>query len=287
MTGAPRLPAAGPAGAVAVVVRALRRLGRRQGGLIAAGVAFFALLGLFPGLAAVIALFGLLADPAVIAAQLPLLAEFVPPEAFRLIEAQVNALVRTGSGTLGWAGVVSVAVALWSARAGVGALQGGLDAIHGTPPRGGLQAIVSALVLTVALVGCVIAAFLAVVVAPLVLALVPLGPAAGWALAVLPWVAALGLLLAVLALVYRFGPNRGRGSVLAGVVVALVLWGAASLGFSAYLRRFGAYNEIYGSIGAVAALMMWFYIGAWVVLLGAAVNAERDAPPARPSGGIA
>lgn len=261
-----------------------RRIGERNVGLISAGVAFFAILAIFPGLAAVIALFGFLADPAIIQEQLALLQDFTPPDAYRLLSGQVNALMGATPSTLGWTTLFSTLAALWSARAGVGALQRGLNAIYGGEMRSGFWQIVSALGLTVALVGVVLVALLAVVVVPVALSYLPLGPASGLALSVLPWVVALGVMVWGLALVYRFGPNLGVGAdrramarrTAPGIVLALIVWAGASIGFSFYLTNFGNYNQVYGSIGAVIALLMWLYIGAFVVLLGACLNAEMD-----------
>jgi membrane protein len=267
-----------------------RRIGERNVGLISAGVAFFAILAIFPGIAAVIALFGFLADPAVIREQMAVLQDFAPPEVYRLLTAQVNALLGATQSTLGWTTLFSTLAALWSARAGVGALQRGLNAIYGGEMRSGFWQIVSALGLTVALVGVVLVALLAVVVAPVVLAYLPLGPLSGLALSVLPWAVALGVMFWGLGLVYRYGPNLGHAAerramgrrTAPGVILAVVVWAAASIGFSLYLTNFGTYNQVYGSIGAVIALLMWLYIGAFVVLLGACLNAEMDRLRAHP-----
>lgn len=271
--------------ALRVSGRVFVRLGQRNVGLISAGVAFFSILAIFPGLAAVIALFGFLADPGIIREQMTLLREFAPDEAFRLLDTQVTALLSANQSTLGWATLISTAAALWSARAGVAALQRGLNAIYGADNRGSLWQVLSALGLTLALVGVVLVALLAVIVVPILLALVPLGPLAGPVLAVVPWIVALGVLVLGLALIYRYGPNHGSGAephrVVPGIVLAVLVWAAASIGFSYYLQNFGSYNQVYGSIGAVIALLMWFYIGAFVVLLGACLNAEMDLRAAR------
>ncbi|MEZ5911772.1 MAG: YihY/virulence factor BrkB family protein [Paracoccaceae bacterium] len=256
---------------------ALDRMDRMNLGLIAAGCAFFAMLSVFPALAAVIALFGFFADPGVIDTQMAILAEFLPDQAFALLNGQVRALIAANSSTLGWTTVLSLGFALWSARAGVSALTRGLNAIHRAPHRQGLHRVVSAYGLTLALVALALVALAAVVVVPLVLAFAPLGAIAVEALGWAQWALALFTVVSGIWLVYRLGPNvdRDRHSRIApGLIVAVVLWVAVSLAFSAYLQNFGNYNRVYGSIGAVIALLMWFYISAYVVLLGAAVNAE-------------
>ncbi len=251
-------------------------MGARHVGLNSAAVAFYAMFSLFPALAALIAVFGLVADPVAVAAQLDLMADFVPDAAFTLISEQIDALLAARADTLGWASVLALVIALWAARAGVGALMQALNAVFEVPARGGIAHTFVALGLTLSLIGLGIAALLIVVVMPVVLAFVPLGPLAAIALQAGRWIVALGVLVLALGLLYRFGPNR-RGArlrwITPGAVAAILLWLAASLGFSIYLTNFGNYNEVYGSIGAVAALLMWFYISAYLVLFGAVLNA--------------
>ncbi len=257
-------------------------------GLIAAGCAFFGMVAIFPAIAAVIALFGLVADPVVVGEQLDLLRDLMPPEAFALFERQTLALLAARSDTLGWASGLSILLALWSARAGVLAIMRGLNNIHDQPNRTGLWQAVVAFALTIGLVGLALSALMLVVVAPVALALLPLGPAAAWTAEALRWTLAVAVLLAGLGLVYRYGPNSPGemrpGWISPGALAALTLWLAGSLGFNLYLANFGNYNEVYGSIGAVIALLIWLYLSAYIVLLGAVLNhlphaLSRGTPP--------
>ena len=244
-------------------------------GLIAAGVAFFGMFGIFPAIAAVIAVFGIVADPVVIAEQMTLMEGIIPEDAYRLLARQVNRLVLAPSGTLGWATAISIALALWSARAGVGALIGGLNAIAGERMRNGFWQVVVALILTVVLMALAIVATMVVVVAPVVLAFIPVANSTAWLLEGLRWLIALGVLVLGISLLYRFGPARisGRGRwITVGAVIVVILWVAASVGLSFYLTNFGSYNEVYGSIGAVIGLLLWLYVSAYLVLLGAVLN---------------
>lgn len=255
-------------------------------GLIAAGVAFFGIFGIFPGIAAVIAIFGLMADPVVIAEQLTLMEGIIPPDAYRLISSQINRLVRAPADALGWATVVSIALALWSCRAGVGALIGGLNAIAGQRVRNGVWQMIVAFMLTIALVSLAIVALTVVVILPIGLAFFPVANSTAWLLEGARWLIALGVLMMGLSLLYRFGPARigGRGRwITVGAFVVVILWVAASAGLSFYLTNFGSYNEVYGSIGAVIGLLLWLYVSAYLILLGAALNVEihgYDKPPA-------
>ena len=259
--------------------------GEKHLGLIAAGVAFFGMFGIFPGIAAVIAIFGLVADPVVIAEQLALMEGIIPPDAYRLISSQINRLILAPTDALGWATVVSITLALWSCRAGVGALIGGLNAIAGQRVRNGIWQMVVALLLTIALVALAIVALTVVVLVPIGLAFIPVATSTAWLLEALRWLIALGVLMTGLSLLYRFGParigSRGRW-ITVGAFAVVVLWVAASAGLSYYLTNFASYNEVYGSIGAVIGLLLWLYVSAYLILLGAALNVEvhgYDKPP--------
>lgn len=251
--------------------------GERHIGVIAAGVAFFGMFAIFPGLAAIIAVFGLLADPIVVADQLELMREVIPEEAFSLISGQIDRLLAAQTGTLGWATFVSIALAVWAARAGVAGLMGGLNAIAGRPPRNGFKQALVALTLTVVLVSLAIVAMFAVVVAPLVLTYAPLAERSAEIIDGFRWVLAFSVLYAALSLLYRFGPNQ-RGArvrwLTIGALTAIVLWIGASMGLSYYLSNFASYNEVYGSIGAVIGMLLWLYITAYLILLGAALNLQ-------------
>ena len=245
--------------------------------LISAGIAFYGILAVFPGLAAIIAIWGLVSDPAIVDAQLDLMRGIIPDDAFRLLSVQVDRLVRTSSSTLGWAGALSILFALWSARSGVSALIRGLNTIHGTRNRGGVMHYLIALFLTACLVGVALVALTAIVIVPIILAFLPLGNFAELVIEVIRWSTAITVLLMALSLLYRYGPNRPdyrMSWITPGSFLVVIFWAAASAGFSLYLSNFGTYNEVYGSIGAVIAMLMWLYISAFLILLGASLNVE-------------
>ncbi len=252
---------------------------RKNLGLIAAGVGFFSMLAVFPGLAALIAISGLVIDPQVIGDKLQLLEDLVPPEIYKLLGDQLSALAMASEGTLGWTTVISTVAAVWSARAGVSALLRGLNATYRESNRVGITRIVKTLGLTAAAVGFVAAALGAIIIVPAVIAIIPMAPSAAWTVALLRWFIAGGVLVAGLGIIYRLGPNRRSaraGWVTPGAVVAAVLWVAVSWLLSTYLANFPRYNEVYGSIGAAVSMLLWFYLSAYVVLLGATLNAELE-----------
>ncbi|WP_298259631.1 YihY/virulence factor BrkB family protein [uncultured Litoreibacter sp.] len=261
------------------VSKLLVTMDERNLSLISAGVAFYAMLAIFPALAALIALWGVFLDPAFIDDQVSLLHGVIPNDAFGLFDTQVDALIRANDSTLGYTSLVSLGAALWSTRAGVSALIRGLNAVYSAPHRTGIRRTVAALLLTICLIAMSLIALTGIVIFPLVLAVFPLGKYAEDTFETWRWIVVVTAVIMGLGLIYRFGPNHQTTFLKArwvspGAVIALVIWGAASWAFSLYLANFGKYNEVYGSIGAVVALLMWFYISAWVVLLGATVNCE-------------
>lgn len=262
------------------VVAVWTRMGDGHFGLIAAGVAFYAMFAVFPGLGAAVALWGLVADPSVIGGYLAVAERFLPPEARTLVHDQVIGLITAPRAALGWTTVLSFAIALYSARAGVSALIQGLDVVHRAKPRGWLWGYAVDFLLTVALIGALFVALVTVVVVPVVLSYVEFGSFEAWLTKVLPFGAMFLLVLTCLSILYHFGPNvsgDGRTAwISVGVLVATIAWAGVSIGFSVYLANFNSYNAIYGSIGAVIILMMWLYLSVWAVLLGGAINAELD-----------
>lgn len=258
---------------------ASREMDERNLSLIAAGVAFYAMLALFPALAATIAIWGFFADPQIISDQLVLLQSFVPADGYALIEAQVRALTSADVGTLGIASGISIFAAMWTARSGVAALIRGLNTVHGAPTRAGIRSLLTALSLTIILIATAIVAMTTIIVVPIALAFLPLGPNVAKTFEIIRWLIIISVAMLGIGILYRFGPNlhgaQRPGWITPGAVAATIIWGSVSAAFSLYLANFGNYNEVYGSIGAVIALLMWFYISAWVVFLGAAINVAR------------
>ncbi|TFL19229.1 YihY/virulence factor BrkB family protein [Jannaschia formosa] len=247
--------------------------------LISAGVAFYGMLALFPALAAIVALWGMFNDPANVLPQLEYYRSIIPADAYSLVATQIQALTSAEPEALGWASVLSLLVALWSTRAGVAALMMGMNAVYKQRNRQGFAHYRTAILLTVSLVFVALVAIAAIIVAPIVMAFVPLGPVAGMAIEAVRWMLAVGVLLLGSGIIYRYGPNRRNariGWITPGSVMAVALWGLASWAFGVYLAEFGRYSEVYGSIGAVVALLMWLFISAFLLLLGGAVNAELE-----------
>ncbi|WP_238365032.1 YihY/virulence factor BrkB family protein [Mesobacterium pallidum] len=249
-------------------------------GLIAAGIGFFATLAVFPALAVLVLTWSIFFDPEQIQTTLELSQEVVPPEVFKVIADTLGRLITAGSyETLTYATIVSFLFALWSARAGVSALIRGLNAAHSLPHRANtFMRYLQAILLTLSICGTAVVAIAAIIVVPIFQAFLPQGAVSSWLVEALRWGAALGSIIMALGLTYRLGPNFGDrerpGWISPGAILAAVLWLGVSLLFSIYLQNFANYNEVYGSLGAAVALLMWFYLSAYVVLIGGALNAR-------------
>ncbi len=248
--------------------------------LSAAGCAFYATLALFPALTMLVFIYGLVFDPHTVEPQLRNLRTLLPPPAYVLIEARVHALVSRPGASLRLGLIVSAAVTYWSASTGTKSLLSALNLAYGEVERRGVLGF------QLAGLGMTLAAILAAVLGLGVLVGLPtvigflglsayqetLARAGGLG----------GLLLFVLVallLLYRFGPSRApeaRHVVVPGAIVAALGWVVASVLFSIYVTRVGRLDVTYGPLAAVVGVMMWFYVSAYVVLLGAELNAALE-----------
>jgi len=155
----------------------------------------------------------------------------------------------------------------------------GLNSVYNQRNRNTAHHYFRALILTFSLVMVGIIALVTVVIAPIVLAFVPLGAFGTMVADLIRWTIAITVLLAGIGVLYRFGPNRQPakiGWLTFGAVFAVVSWAVVSIGFSYYVANFGNYNQVYGSIGAVIAMLVWLWISSFLVLMGASWNAQVE-----------
>jgi membrane protein len=251
------------------------------------GVAFFALLAVFPAIATIVSLYGLFADVSTIRGHLSLLAGILPGGVLELIGGQIGLIVTQGSDTLGVAFIVGFVVALWSANSGVAALFDALNVVYGEKEkRSLLRFYATTFLLTLGMIGFVVLAIGAVVVTPVVLSFMGFMTQAERFLAILRWPILLIVVGVWLAIIYRYGPSRRDPKwrwVTWGSTMAAVLWLAASMLFSWYVANFDSYNKTYGSLGAGVGFMVWIWLSVVIVLLGAELNAEMEHQTARDS----
>lgn len=247
---------------------------------IAAGVAFYALLAIFPGIAAVVALYGLFADPSTIGTHLTDLSGVLPGGAIDVIGDQLQRLTNQGHAALGFTFLLSLAVSIWSANAGVKGMFDALNVVYGErEKRSFIKLNCISLAFTCGGLLFVLLALIALVVLPLVIDYLGLTRGAQWLLALGKWPL---LLLAVglaVALLYRHGSSREKTQwrwLTWGSAFAAVGWLVVSVLFSWYAANFGSYNKTYGSLGAAAGFMTWIWLSCIVILLGAELDAEME-----------
>ncbi len=243
-------------------------------------MAFYAVLALFPAIAALVALYGYVANAADIADLLGTTRQFLPPDAYALIESQVSDLIAAGSQKLGLTSIIALLFAFWSARAGVYGMVAGINVAYSEDDnRTILGSILLTLGLTAVLLLVIIVAILSIVIIPVILQTIELEGHAAWIASVVRWPILLFTVVFAVGVLYRYGPDR-RGAraqwISWGSVIATGVWLLGSLLFSWYVSNFANYNATYGSLGAIIGLLMWFFVGAFIVLLGAELNAELE-----------
>ena len=270
-----------------ILMRTKDEVGEDHVSMIAASIAFYALLALFPAIAAAVALWGLLFDPQQIEQQMAAASSALPPEAAGIVTGQAQKVAdSTGTG-LSLAAIGGLLFALYSASKGTKAIIEGLNMIYDEEEKRGLIRLnLVALALTLGLIVIAIVSLALVAVLPGLLAGLGIGGVTGGLFTWLRWPLLALVAVVGLAVLYRFAPSRDAPRwrwVSWGAVIATALWIAGSMLFSFYVRNFATYNETYGSLGAVIILLMWFWLSAFVVLLGAELNAEMEHQTARNS----
>jgi membrane protein len=247
---------------------------------VAAGVVFYGLLATFPAVTALVSLYGLFASPASIADHLASVGSFLPQGTLDIIREQVTRIAAKGEAKLGFTFLFGLALALWSANAGVKAVIDALNVIYDEKEkRGFFKLNLVSLAFTIAGLFAVLIAISAVVAIPVVLTFVNLG---GWTetlVQVLRWPALLVMVMIALALLYRYGPSRREARwqwLSVGSIFAAAAWLGSSALLSWYIANFGSYDATYGSLGAAIGMMTWMWLSSIVILFGAELNSEIE-----------
>jgi len=248
--------------------------------LIAGGVTYAVLLALFPGLAALVSLYGLVFDTAQIEKQIAALSGVLPAQTRELLSQELHSLVASSNGALGFAAIIALLLAVWSASRGMSGLITAINiAYEEKERRSFLKFNLIALGLTLGLVISGVIAIGLIAVLPAAVQLLAVGSATKWLLLLVQWPLLIVLVMGGLAVLYRFGPDRDKPRwrwVSPGAIAATVLWIIGSAGFTVYVANFNSYDKTYGSLGGVVVLLTWLYLSALMVLLGAAINAQAE-----------
>jgi membrane protein len=247
--------------------------------LLAAGVAFYAFLAIFPALIALVSIYGLFADPSTIANQLGSVTATLPEDARQVITDQVTMLASRRS-ALSIGLIISIVIALWSASAGISNLLTAINVAYDEEEkRGFVKKRLLSLGLTLgAIVFMMIMLAIVAVLPPLLKAVFGTG-ALRWVFQILGWLVLIVIVAVALAILYRLGPDRDAPRmrwVSVGAIVATVMWLAASIGFSIYSSTFGNYAKTYGVFAGIVVLLFWLWLSMYSILLGAEINAETE-----------
>jgi membrane protein len=246
----------------------------------AAGVVFFGLLAVFPAITALVSSYGLFADPSTIGANLQTLASMLPEGSFQIVQDQISRVLAKGSTALGATFLFGLALAIWSANAGVKAVIDALNVVYEEREKRSLVKLnLLSLGFTISGIAALLLMVSAVVAFPLAVDHLGLKPQSQFIIGLARWPLMFLILMTALAVLYRFGPSR-RGArwqwLSIGALLASVLWLAGSAALSWYLANFGNYSATYGSLGAAIGLMMWMWMSATIVLFGAELNSEIE-----------
>jgi membrane protein len=263
-----------------VTLGALREAITDQVSLAAAGCGFYATLALFPAISVLISFYGLVFDVIAVEQQLAVVQRLLPPPAYTLIDDRVHELVSQPNNALSISLIVSLIVAFWSASAGTKSVLSALNVAYDTVEQRGILGFqLIALAMTLCAVVAAVLAIAVLVFLPTVIAFVGLSDYSAALINAFSMALLIVLVGGTIALLYRYGPSRSpppEQRIFPGAVLATVLWLIASTGLSFYVSHIASLGVTYGPIGAVVAIMLWFYLTAYAVLLGAEVNAQLE-----------
>ena len=263
-----------------ILYRVWKDTGKKNLSLVAGGVTYYLLLALFPALAALVSVYGLVADPADMAKSVQSLSGMLPPSTVTLIGTGLRQLVSASSRSLGLGAVIGIGIAIWSSVRGMTGMMTALNIAYAQPERRGfIRFNVTALMLTVVVIAGGLIALALVVGLPLALNGAGARGPARWVGLVVEWPLLIVFVMAIVALIYRYGPDRSEPEwkwASPGVIVATILWIAGSILFTVYVYHFGSYNKTYGSLSALLVLLTWMWLSAYAVLFGAEINGEAE-----------
>lgn len=248
--------------------------------VIAAGVAFFSLLAVFPLITACLSIFGYFADPAAVEQQLSAVSSVLPKEAWDILDAQIKAVTNAPNKGLGLGILFGLSLALYSAGSGIRAMMRAMNVAYGErEKRGRVHFYALAISMTVSVTVFMFVALAIIVGVPALLNFVNLDKAASRLAGYMPWIILISVFAFSTAALYRIGPSRRPAKfrwILPGVIFSTLAWMGMSYLFSTFVAEFGNYNKTYGGLSAVIILLVWFWLTAFVVIVGAELNAELE-----------
>jgi membrane protein len=263
-----------------ILARVKSEIGSDHVTLVSAGLAMYALLAVFPGLAAAVAIYGLFASPATVVEHMQTFSDLLPPGTWELFSRQLQSVAGQAQSSLSFAALTGVLVALWSARSGMSSLMVATNIAYAEAEKRGFikQTLLSLVFTLAAILGFLTVLALGVIV-PLALKVLGTHEWVQWFVGALRWLALWLVAVLGLSVLYRYAPSRERARwrwVTWGSAIAATLWILISVAFAFYVGKFASYGKTYGALSGVVALLMWFYVSSFTVVLGAEINAEME-----------
>ncbi len=248
--------------------------------IVSAGIAFYFFLAIFPAIAAALSIYGLVMEPAEVEQQMSQLANVIPEQAHQIISNILEKQSEKSGSYLGWILVLSILISVWSANRGTKAVFQGVNITYNEKDERGFFKL-TAVTLLFTIGGIIIGFFaIAMVVAfPALIDKIGLPATLETIIQLLRWPILALIVMFSLATVYKVAPSRKSPEYKWtnwGAVIATLLWLGGSLLFSLYVNNFDNIDEMYGSFAAVIILMLWFFLTAFIILLGAEINSEME-----------
>ena len=274
-------------GLIDVLMRIWSRQGDANMGLIAAGIAFYGLLSLFPGITAGVALAGMFMERDVLVENSAEIAAVLPEAASEIILGQLREVASADETALGIAALVALGIALFSASRALSNFVAGLNVVYEEKEtRGFIHLTALNLGLTLTMLVGIIFAVVIVAAIPAIANFLGGMPLVTEIIFLARWPILFLFGAGGFAVLYRFGPDRRAARwrwLTPGALIACLLWVLGTIGFSLYVQAFGSYNETFGALGGVIILLTWLWLSAFIVLFGALIDAELEAQTMRDS----
>ncbi|WP_151174006.1 YihY/virulence factor BrkB family protein [Pseudoalteromonas ruthenica] len=260
--------------------RLVHNLGQDNLSLAAAGVAFYGLLAIFPALAALLSLYGYLFSAADMVEQLDRALSLLAPASQDLVMSQVQELNAQSQASLSISAIVGFVLTIWSSSKGAQAMITACNiSYHESKKRNLFIALLTRFVFAFGAIIIAVVALATIGILPVILNYVGFERNIDWTIKLITWALLAAIFLLSLSIIYRYAPHRRAAKwrwLSCGALIATCMWVVASIGFSFYVSRFASYSETYGSLAGVVIMLMWLYISAYIVILGAAINASIE-----------
>jgi membrane protein len=263
-----------------ILKRTKEEMARDHVSIVAAGIAFYGLLAIVPAIVAIISLWAIVFDPQQITQQISNISHLLPEEAAKIIRQQAEQASQDVGAGMSLAAIGGILLAIYSASRGVNGFMEGLNIIYDEEEnRGVFKRTALKLFLTLGAILMTILTLGLIAAIPATVDLLKLPDVVSTLINLVRWPLLMIVTMLAMAVLYRYAPDRNEPRwqwISIGSFVAVLLWIAGSIAFSIYVRNFASYNETYGSLGAVVILLMWFWLSAFIVLMGAELNSEME-----------